>query len=159
LRTRGVVASATLLLISGCSGSPGAVEIHSSATSAHDRRACAALLDDLPRRFVGQDSRDVTPSDALGSAWGDPAITLTCGVGVPASFDRFSQCVQVNGVGWYVPESESRGGVTATFTTVGYRPRVALRVPSEDQPETGAAALAALAKPVRAHLDLVKRCR
>jgi hypothetical protein len=159
LRTRGAVAFPAVLLLAGCSGSPGAVEIHSPDVTAHERRACTALLDALPSRLGGQDSREVTPHDALGRAWGDPPVTLTCGVGVPASFDRFSQCVQVDGVGWYVPEAQSRGGRDATFTAVGYRPRVALRVPAEDLPEGGAAALADLAGPVREHLELVKPCR
>ena len=157
LWTRGVVACACLLLAGCGGGSTGPVEIDSPRLSAADQRACAQLLDSLPARFEGRSARKVTPADAPGAAWGDPPITLTCGVGVPASFDRLSQCVLVNGVGWYVPEDEANGG-DATFTAVGYRPRVALHVPGEDQPEGGAAALADLAAPVRQHLRLVKPC-
>ena len=156
-RTRGVVASACLVLLAGCGGS-GAVEIDSPDVSAADRKACEAFLDALPQKLAGEDSRSVTPADALGAAWGDPAFTLTCGVGVPAGFDRLSSCTQVNGVGWFVPQDEAEGGRDATFTAVGFRPRVALRVPADHQPEGGAAALAQLAGPVRKQLRLVNRC-
>ena len=156
-RTRGVVASACLLLLAACGGS-GAVEIDSPDVSAADRKACEALLDALPERLADQESRSVTPADALGAAWGDPAFTITCGVGVPSGFDQLSACTQVNGVGWFVPEDEAEGGSDATFTAVGYRPRVALRVPADRQPEGGAAALAQLAGPVKKQLELVDRC-
>jgi len=159
--TRGAVASGAALLavvpLAGCS--PGPVAIDAPSLSGADAAACRTLVADLPDRLAGHDRVATTGDTRYGAAWGDPAIVLTCGVDVPASFDRFSQCVQVDGVGWYVPQSEAQGGVDATFTTVGYRPRVALRVPVEDQPEGGAAALAALARAVRTHLELVRRCR
>ncbi len=83
---------------------------------------------------------------------------MTCGVDVPAGFDRLARCVQVNGVGWFVPEDEAQGDRDTTFTAVGYRPRVALHVPEDYLPEGGAAALAQLAGPVKRHLELVNSC-
>ena len=156
-RTRGAVASACLLLLAACDGS-GSVEIDSPDVSTADRKACEAFLDALPERLAGEESRSVTPTDALGAAWGDPAFTMTCGGGAPSGFDQLSPCTQVNGVGWFVPEDEAEGGGDATFTAVGYRPRVALLVPADPQPEGGAAALAQLAGPVRKQLELVDRC-
>ena len=158
LRTRGVAVSAFLLLLAGCGGSDSA-EIDSPDVTAAERTACEHFLGALPAELAGQQSRSVTPAGALGAAWGDPAFTITCGVGVPQGFDRLSGCTQVNGVGWFVPEDEAQGGRDATFTAVGYRPRVALRVPADYQPEGGAAALAQLAAPVRQRLKLVDRCQ
>ena len=158
LRTRGVAASACLLLLAGCGGS-GSVTIDSPDVTGAERTACEHFLAALPAELAGQKSRTVTPADALGAAWGDPAFTVTCGVGVPQGFDRLAGCTQVNGVGWFVPEDEAHGGRDATFTAVGYRPRVALRVPADYQPEGGAAALAQLAAPVRQQLELVDRCQ
>jgi hypothetical protein len=146
-----------VLLLTGCGGS-GPVEIDSPDLSARERTACESLVASLPERVAAESSRAVTPKGALGAAWGDPAITLTCGVGVPAGFDRLSGCTQVDGVGWFVPEGATSGEEDATFTAVGYRPRVALHVPSDYLPEGGAAALAELAAPVREHLRLVDRC-
>ena len=158
LRTRGVAASACLLLLAGCGGS-GTVEIDSPDVTGAERTACEHFLAALPAELAGQKSRTVTPAGALGKAWGDPAFTVTCGVGVPEGFDRLAGCTQVNGVGWFLPEDEAQGGRDATFTAVGYRPRVALRVPADYQPEGGAAALAQLAAPVRQQLELVDRCQ
>ena len=157
LRTRGVAASAGLLLLAGCGGS-GPIEIDSPTLPSAEHAACASLVKSLPKRLAGQPARAVTPAGALGAAWGDPAITLTCGVGVPSGFDRLSGCTQVDGVGWFVPQGATSGEEDATFTAVGYRPRVALHVPSDYLPEGGAAALAELAAPVRQHLHLKDSC-
>ena len=151
--------SACVLLLAGCGGSD-TVEIGSPDVTGAERAACEHFLAALPAELAGQKSRTVTPAGALGAAWGDPAFTVTCGVGVPQGFDRLAGCTQVNGVGWFVPaeqvEDDSRD---VTFSTAGYRPIVELRVPAEYRPEGGAAALAELAKPLRKRLELVQACR
>jgi hypothetical protein len=145
-------------LLAGCGS--GTVTIDSPAPDAPDREACERLLAVLPDTLAGEESRAATPDDALGAAWGDPPIVLTCGVDLPAEFDEFATCVEVNGVDWFVPaeevEDDSRD---VTFSTAGYRPIVELRVPAEYRPEGGAAALAELAKPLRKRLELVRACR
>ena len=148
----------TVGLLTACGS--GAVAIDSPAPDARDRAACERILGALPDTVAGEEGREVTPADALGAAWGDPAIVLTCGVEMPAEFDEFATCVEANGVDWFVPaeqvEDDSRD---VTFSTAGYRPIVELRVPAEYRPEGGAAALAELAKPLRKRLELVRACR
>ena len=94
-----------------------------------------------------------------GAAWGDPAIVLTCGVGVPAEFDEFSACTEASGVGWFVPpEQEDDQGSDVLLTAVSYSPRVSLFVPADRRGAPSADALATLADPVREHLTLVDEC-
>lgn len=149
--------AALVLGLGACSGD---LELGSPALPASERQACEALLaavagglaDLPPRTDVGA---------GLGAAYGDPALVLRCGVALPEGFDPRrvagpndpSPCAIVNGVGWYVPAEQARGGVTATFTAIGYRPRISVTVPPEAQPEGGAAALAQLAPVVKATLQ------
>jgi hypothetical protein len=144
-------------VLTGCSD--GAVEIRSPDVSRADRAACTRFLDALPETLADRQRREVSPSGALGAAWGDPAITLTCGVGVPDTFDRFASCEVANGVGWFVPpgQIDDRSGDVA-LTAVGYRPRVQVVVPSEYRPAGPAAVIAQLAEPVKRGLELVKPC-
>ena len=48
---------------------------------ADQQAACEGLVADLPDRLIGEDAREVSPDGALGAAWGDPALVLSCGVG------------------------------------------------------------------------------
>ncbi len=156
-RTRGAVACAIALLVTGCSAGP--VEIDAPELSAADQRTCSDLVAALPATLAGLDSREVSGDTAYGAAWGDPAIVLTCGVGVPAGFDQFSACTDVSGVGWFVPpEQEADQSADVLLTAVGYAPRVSLLIPSSQRGAPSAAALATLAKPVREHLALRDDC-
>jgi hypothetical protein len=151
-------------LLAGCAGGgSGAgedVSIDSPAPDAGDRAACARILAALPDSLAGEGRRTVTPRDAPGAAWGDPAMVLTCGVDRPAEFDEFATCVEANGVDWFVPaEQVEDDSLDVTFSTAGYRPVVQLNVPAEYRPEGGAAALAELAKPLRKRLETVQPCR
>ena len=164
LRTRGAVVSALsacLLLVpvlASCSDT-GPVSVDSPSVSDADRTACEAFLDDLPGTLAGQERRDVTPAHALGAAWGDPAITLTCGVSLPADFDRFATCEEANGVGWFVPVDQSSDQSSdVTLTAAGYRPIVRVELPASYRPEGAASVIAQLARPVKDDLELVDRC-
>jgi hypothetical protein len=127
--------------------------------SAADRAACRALVRALPRTLAGELRRSVDPDDALGAAWGDPAYVLRCGVSMPSSFDRFSTCEVANGVGWFAPPSQAGDqAVDVSLTTVGWSPAVSILVPAAGRPEGVAAAIAALAAPVKRHLRKVKDC-
>ena len=145
-------------VLTGCER--GDVRIDSPTPGARDRAVCERILAALPDTLAGEERRPVTPGDALGAAWGDPPIVLTCGAEKPAEFDEFATCVEANGVDWFVPaeqvEDDSR---EATFSTAGYRPIVRLVVPPDHRPEGGAAALAELAKPLRKRLENVQPCR
>ena len=152
---RGAVACTALLAVVACA--PDAVSIDSPDLDGAARTACRELLDALPSDLAGQERRDIDPDDALGAAWGDPAIVLRCGAGTPDGFTRFSACEEVNGVGWYVPEDQvADGSADVTLTTIGFQPRVELRIPSDYRPPNDV--LVQLAAPIKKHLALVKPC-
>ena len=167
LWTRGVVACVLVAVTAGAlsscaSGSDGAVEVHAPALQGADAHTCRSFVDALPSKLYGQASRAVSPSSAPAAAWGDPAIVLTCGVGRPADFTDTSTCVQVDGVGWFVPDEvllSSDGTKDVTFTAVGYRPRVQVLLPGTYRPEGFAAVTAVVGKLVGRRLDRVERCR
>lgn len=144
----------------------GPPEIESYDLDDADRAACEAFVADLPDRLADEPRVEVEPSDALGAAYGDPAITVTCGVPVPDGFDQASRCDEVNGVGWYVPDGSDDDPTTDLRLSVpGYRPVVELVVPSDYRPreasvgdDVTAAALAELSGPVAENLRVEQRC-
>ena len=146
------------LLLAGCAADP--VALPEVSRQPDEARACEALVADLPAALGDRERVEVTPPGALGAAWGDPPIVLSCGGGVPEDFSETAVCQEVDGVGWYVAdealEDESRDVV---LTAVGHRPVVRLEVPAEQRPEGPATAMAELAGPVSEHTELVRPCR
>ena len=156
-RVRGVALSGLLLALAACADEP--VSIASPDVGPAARVTCEQFLADLPSELAGEQKRALARNGALGAAWGDPAIVLTCGGELPDDFDRFAQCVEANGVGWFVPEdAEADQSSTATLTAAGYRPVVRVTVPGDYRPEGVASVMAELADPVREHLSLTDRC-
>lgn len=121
---------------------------------------------DQPDSLADEDRVEVRPDDALGAAYGDPAITVTCGVPVPDGFDQTSSCIVVNGVGWYVPDgSDDDRSRDVRLSTAGFRPILEVVVPSDYRPtdrsfgdDTTAAAITTLTPLVEEHLDVEQRC-
>ncbi|MBA3783545.1 MAG: DUF3515 family protein, partial [Nocardioides sp.] len=70
-------------VLTGCASDE--VTIESRDVSAADAATCRELLDDVPDTLAGELRRPVDPDDALGAAWGDPALVLECGTEMPAS--------------------------------------------------------------------------
>jgi len=136
------------VLLGGCSR---AVAVPDPAPAGSDLAACTRLMADLPASVLDQDRREAEPG-RFSAAWGDPAITLRCGVSKPPTLNLASQCLEVNGVGWFVEEAQ--GG--QLFTTIGRQTYVELAVPSEYAPESGA--LVDVAATVSAHDRLLKAC-
>jgi hypothetical protein len=97
---------------------------------------CASLHSGLPDHVDGQGVTASTPVSSWTSAWGDPAITLRCGVPTPAALKPDSQLVVVDGVSW-LPEKLSAG---YRFTTVDREVNVEVVVPSKYNPEADALA-------------------
>jgi hypothetical protein len=156
-RVRGVALSGLLLVLAGCAEEP--VPIPPTDAGPEARTTCERFLADLPTEVADQPARTVSEEGALGAAWGDPAIVLTCGGELPDDFDRFAQCVEANGVGWFVPsDAEADQSSTAALTAAGYRPVVRVTVPGDYRPEGVASIIAQLADPVREHLRLVEPC-
>lgn len=146
------------LLVGGCSAGPVEIKSPNGLPDA-DQQACEAFIADLPPTLAEEMPREIDPADALGAAYGDPAITVTCGVPVPAGFDRTSSCEVANGVGWYVPpEQFDNQNADVTMSAAGYRPVVQIRVPHDYRPNGQAAAIAELAKAVETHLSLLENC-
>ena len=156
-RVRGVALSGLLLALAACADEP--VSIASPDVGPAARVTCEQFLADLPSELAGEQKRALARNGALGAAWGDPAIVLTCGGELPDDFDRFAQCVEANGVGWFVPaDTEADQSSTAALTAAGYRPVVRVNVPGDYRPEGVASVMAELADPVREHLSLTDRC-
>jgi hypothetical protein len=145
------------VVLSGCSAGP--VRIDAADLDAADRTACQAVLADLPDELADESRRDVQPADAIGAAYGDPPIVVTCVDQVPESFDKFSQCQQVNDVGWYVPDEQvADPDSDAVLTALSHGPFVQVTVPAEYRPDGAAAVLAELSKPISDNLELVDEC-
>ena len=81
--------------------------------------ACAALA--LPDTVAGAGRRPSSGGDAT-AAWGEPPITLRCGVAPPAALTPTSQLIDVDGIGWLPIEGSGGAG----FVTVDW--------PSEQAP-------------------------
>jgi hypothetical protein len=143
------------LLLTGCGG-----PVELTAPPPADRAACAALAAQLPESLAELAPVAFTPQDSYGGAWGDPPITLTCGVGAPASFGPASSCIVADGVDWFAPDQQTDdNSADLTLTTVTLKPRVALHVPAEHRGATLAAALADLAGPLKEALTRGTRCQ
>ena len=149
---------ACLVLLAACSGTP---EITSYELSAEDQEACEQLVDALPSTLNDLEQVDVEPADALGAAWGDPAIVLTCGTPMPEEYDPFSTCDDINGVGWFAPTDaleEDAQDEEVTVTAVSHRPIIRLVVPADYRPDGVSAALTDLTDAVTATLRLEQPC-
>ena len=143
------MAAASLLLLTGCSG---AVELPDPTPDAAARAVCDGLLGSLPATVLNGTRRPTKPG-GLTAAWGDPPITLSCGVPVPPGLTAASECLEVQGVGWFAEEVE--GGML--YTTIGRRAFVELGVPEHYAPEAGA--LVDVAAAVSARDPLQQPCQ
>ena len=92
----------------------------------------AALARRLPPRLGGQPRRTVRPDSPLTAAWGNPPITLRCGVPLPAALTPTSELVVVNNVSWF---AEPAGSATPSrFTAVRREAYVEVGVPARYAP-------------------------
>jgi hypothetical protein len=150
------VLSGALVGLAACSAGP--VTLTSPVMPASEEQTCRDLLADVPDTLGERERREVTPSDALGAAWGDPAIVMTCG-GEPPALTPTAVCEEANGVGYFVEDAPLKDeSVDVTLVTVGYDPIITVEVPAEERPEGVAAAMAGLAAAVEAHTELVRPC-
>ena len=102
--------------------------------------ACAALVEALPDEVdPGVERREVTGDGTRTAAWGDPPVTLECGVEPP---ERAEQPIVVNGVGWTTRDI----GPGFRWTTYGRSVYAAVTVP--DAYENGIELIYPFAEPV-----------
>ncbi|MEU0934574.1 DUF3515 family protein [Embleya sp. NPDC005971] len=127
----------TLSLAVACDSGSGNIEVAAPTPppgAATD--ACRALHDALPAKVMDAEARKTSPKSTLTAAWGNPAIVLRCGVGLPASLrvvdpDKVGSeprdSVTVNGVIWNF--AKYADGVR--FTTVYREANVEMTVPKK----------------------------
>ncbi len=115
-------------VLAGCST---ALEVAPPSADPEAGAACQDLAAALPEAVAFQDSRPTEPDSELTSAWGDPAIVLRCGVGVPDALTATSQLITVDGVDWF-PQELTAG---YRFTTTGRAANVEVSVPDDYAPE------------------------
>ncbi|MFI5713216.1 DUF3515 domain-containing protein [Kribbella sp. NPDC051620] len=153
-RGRSRVALAVVVLgltLTGCS--PGPVEIAVPSPAPEVADACTALIQAMPAKVLDAKRRKAEPASPLTTAYGDPAIEVTCGVAPPAGMAQAqSQCFEVNGVGWYA-QQVTNGYL---FTTIGRKVYLELAVPSKYAPEANA--LTDVSDAVKAHNTLITPC-
>ena len=80
------------------------------ALSAGQQQACQELISALPTNLGDLPARPVESSSPYVAAWGEPAVTLRCGIARPPSFVATADVQQINGVSWF---AERRGSTTA----------------------------------------------
>jgi hypothetical protein len=154
---RGAVACTTILAASASAGC-GGVEIADPGLPTEQENACRALLEELPAELGGLERVEVEPEDALGAAWGDPAIELRCVAEMPEGHSRISDCTEINGVGWYTPDSQlTHFDADLTMSTIGFEPVVELRIPVDYRPPLDQ--LAQIAAPIKETLEVTSRCQ
>ncbi|WP_154794852.1 DUF3515 family protein [Occultella kanbiaonis] len=131
-------------LLAGCA-TPASVEPAPSASEP----VCADVLIALPDTLAGADRRSTTSQ--ASRAWGDPAITLRCGVTPPGpTTDRCITAEAADGstVDWVVAElaDDDTGSESGswTFTTYGRTPAVEVVVPVEYAGEDATSVLISL---------------
>ena len=90
-------------------------------------------MSELPRTVADQPERDTDPESPLTAAWGDPAITVRCGVPDPAALTPISQLITVNDVDWFPEELSS----SYVFTSYERETNVEVTVPDDYAPEIG----------------------
>jgi hypothetical protein len=78
--------------------------------SAGQQQACQELISALPTDLGDLPARPVDSPSPYVAAWGEPAVTLRCGVARPPSFVATADVQQINGVSWF---PERRGSTTA----------------------------------------------
>lgn len=152
----GLGLSVLLLTVTGC----GPVKIPVPDLDPEQQAACDGFLADIPDPLVDLQRVETDPSDAAGRAYGDPPVVISCVDTLPPDFDEFAFCVEVNGVGWYLPDAQLEDDATgATFTAVGYEPLVAVEIPAQYRQVTGGDVLSDLTDAVKNNLTETVPCR
>ncbi|NNG19413.1 DUF3515 family protein [Naumannella sp. ID2617S] len=136
-----------VLTLAGCGST---VTVPDPQVSPEVRAACEQVITSVPGQVLGKQRRGT--SGRLSAAWGEPPITLICGIAEPEAMQRDTRCFEVNGVGWFAEEGQ--GGWL--FTTIGRRATVQVGVPARYAPE--AEALVDLAAAVKAGNPAHKPC-
>ena len=144
------LAVALVALAAACSGPTGVDPAGVQVAPVNGLRPatlidCRALKGSLPEQITpGVHRRTAEPVSDTTDAWGDPAITLRCGVSKGrASDDPYT----FNAVHWALHDT----GSSRTWTTTGLRVNVAVLIP--DAYSSQAELLGGLASAILKNLD------
>jgi hypothetical protein len=127
------------------------VEVPSTALAGRPALVCRALLARLPERLGSLTRRPVTAGSEQNAAYGDPAVTVACGVPGPTP-PGGAQYLGINGLCWY---SEPTGG-GVTWSLQGREVPLVVTIPAGYTGQD----LVDLAKPVRETIpEVAQVCR
>ncbi|WP_051266857.1 DUF3515 domain-containing protein [Nakamurella lactea] len=112
-------------------GDTGPVAVGAAPAPGAGGKNCTALMTALPAQLAGSARREVIGSPTGVAAWGDPAITLRCGLPTPQELTCSAGLVQLSnangqpGVLWL---QQSEGGQT-TYLAADRPVRIAVTLP------------------------------
>lgn len=119
-RPLGLPAAALLLAAVGCSAPDPSAGPAVPAPDARQAGPCRALHRALPDVLDGRKRRTAEPVSDFTALWGDPAITLRCGVARPKiltpgteHYNPGADSADLDGVTW-LPERQPDGSVRCT---------------------------------------------
>ncbi|MFF4221352.1 DUF3515 domain-containing protein [Streptomyces sp. L500] len=119
-RPLGLPAAALLLAAAGCSAPDPSAGPAVPTPDARQAGHCRALHGALPDVLDGRKRRTAEPASDFTALWGDPAISLRCGVARPKILTRGSEhynpnadSAELDGVEW-LPERQPDGSVRCT---------------------------------------------
>ncbi len=87
----------------------------------------------LPDELVDESRRETEPASDFTAAWGQPAISVRCGVSDPAALNPASELTVVGDVEWFAEEL-TEGYAFTTYERVA---NVEVTVPDDYAPEIG----------------------
>ncbi|WP_236540365.1 DUF3515 domain-containing protein [Spiractinospora alimapuensis] len=126
--TVGVVA----LGVAGCGGSTADVTPPDPEGEAAE--VCAELVDDLPDVLLDESRVEAEPTSDYTAAWGDPVISVRCGVPRPETLRADSELIAITDVAW-LPQPVDHPSM---YTAVGHTAYVEVSVPPSYGPPAGA---------------------
>ena len=127
-----VVVMTSGAVLTGCGATKVAVPVPTPDPTI--ATACREIVKAMPATVDGQERRSVADNSQLTAAWGNPAITLRCGVDSPSNLKPESSIMTINGVDWF-PEQLTAG---YRFTTVNSAIFIEVNVPDKYNPEANA---------------------
>lgn len=139
------------MIITALAACSGPVDLAAPVPPANARTICRTLISRTPDVVDSQKRREIAHPSPYTAAWGDPAITLSCGVAKPPALNAASECFEVNGVGWF-SEQQPDG---YRFTTIGRKVYAQVMVPKKYVPSDP---LVDLSKAISDHLPVVQPC-
>ncbi len=102
--------------------------------------ACPALIQALPLDLLGEPARLVDSDSPYVAAWGEPPVVLVCGVPQPEALVPGEGLITIDGVTWFVEQSEE----ATTWTAVDRAVLVEVTLP----PDVDSAPVTVLSGPI-----------